>query len=116
MKAADRLSFCFIGVIRVYRGETITTEIRDLPIPVSEIQSLYVVFHTFTKTLLEKTLDDCKIDGEVIECRITQEESLKFSCGPISRTIIVITKDGSRFEKSNQEMVVGQTAKSEVLT
>lgn len=99
----------------MYRGETITTEIRDLPILVKDIQDVRIVFHTITKTILEKTLDDCQIFGEVIECTISQEESLKFPCGPISRTIIILTKDGLRFEYTDADMVCYQTAKSEVL-
>lgn len=100
----------------MYRGETITTEISGLPVNVSDIKSLHIIFHTITKTILEKTLDDCHINGEVIECTISQEESLKFGCGPISRSIVVVTKDGARFERTNTEMVCGQTAKSEVTT
>ena len=98
------------------RGETITTAITDLPIPVSEIENIYIVFRTISRVLLEKTLADCTIDGELIECTISQEESLRLTCGPLVRSVIVITKSGARFEHSNTEMVCGQTAKSEVLT
>lgn len=99
----------------MYQGETITTEVRNLPLPVAEIESLCIIFHTITKTILEKTLEDCRIENEIITCKISQAESLKFPCGPISRTVIVLAKDGARFEKTNQEMVCGQTARKEVM-
>lgn len=97
------------------RGETITTAIRDLPVSVNDIENIYVVFRTLTKIVLEKTLADCEIDGELIECTISQEESLRLPCGPLIRSVIVITKSGARFEHINEELVVGQTGKSEVL-
>lgn len=97
------------------RGETITTAIRDLPIAVSEIQNIYITFHTITKILVEKTLEDCTIDGEVIECTLSQEDSLKLTCGPITRRVTIITKDGIRYEHSNEELMCEQTARGEVL-
>lgn len=102
----------------MYQGETITTVISDLPIPVSEIQSLYIVFKHHSLTLLEKTLADCTVDEEsqTISCRLTQEESLSFPKGQIRRSIIVITKDGSRFETDPISLECGKTVKDEVLT
>ena len=97
------------------RGETITTAIHDLPVLVSDIQNIYITFHTVTRVLLEKTLADCTIDGELIECTLSQEESLKLTCGTITRSVIVITKSGARFEHTNEELVCGQTARNEVL-
>ena len=98
------------------RGETITTAISDLPIPVADIANIYIIFRTNYKTLLEKTLADCEIDGELIECTISQEESLRLTCGPLIRSVIVVTKSGARFEHVNEVLVCGQTGKSEVLT
>jgi len=100
----------------MYRGETITTAISDLPVSVYDIKSLRIVFHTITKTILEKTLDDCIITDGVIECTITQEESLLFGCGPVTRSVIIVTNDGARFERQNTEMVCAQTGKRGVLT
>ena len=99
----------------MYQGETITTEIRDLPVPVSSIRSMNIVFHTLTKTILEKTLDDCVINGDIIECTLQQSETLNFPCGPIKQTIIVLCRDGSRFERSGGDLFVGASAKQGVL-
>lgn len=99
----------------MYQGETITTEIRDLPVPIDCIKSMNIIFHTITKTLLEKTLDDCVINGDIIECTLKQEETLKFPCGPIEQTIVVLCKDGSRFERCGETLFVGRTAKCDAL-
>lgn len=99
-----------------YTGETLTTEISGLPVSVEFIKNIYITFHTLTTTLVEKTLDDCTINGEVIECTLSQEESLKLGCGPVTRSVVVITKDGARFERSNTEMVSMHSSKREVLT
>lgn len=100
----------------MYTFETITTAISDLPVSVSMIKNMYIIFHTITKILVEKTLDDCTISGEVIECTLTQEESARLGNGPVQRTVIVITTDGARFERTNDEMVSRYSAKREVLT
>lgn len=88
----------------MFKGETITTAISGLPVSIRDIDNIYLIFRTVTKVILEKTLADCSIDGEVIECTLTQEESLRLSCGPIIRHLIVITKDGARFEHINDEL------------
>lgn len=100
----------------MYQGETVTTTITDLPISVTEIANLYIIFKTKTKTILEKTLADCDVTGEVITFKMTQEESLSFPTGTVERSIIVIATDGSRFECDPCTITCGKTAKSEVLT
>ena len=97
------------------QGETISTFIHDLPIPVSEVKDVAITFHTLTKTLLSKTLEDCRIEGEVIECKISQEESLGFTCGPVVRSVIILTSDGSRFELADETMIVCKTSRNEVI-
>ena len=100
----------------MYRGETITTTISGFPIPVAEIANLYVVFKVRNRTLIEKTLADCTVKDDTVSFVLSQEESLRLQTGPVIRSVIVITKDGSRFESQPSEMQCGQTAKDEVLT
>lgn len=100
----------------MYQGETITTTLTDLPVSVTDIQNLYILFKSQSKILVEKTLKDCEVTDEVITFTLTQEESLSLPTGRIDRSIIVITKDGSRFESDPCEIMVGKTAKSEVLS
>lgn len=99
----------------MYQGETVTTTITDLPISTTEIANIYIIFKTKTKTILEKTLVDCEVNGEVITFTLSQEESLSFPTGTIERSIIVIAIDGSRFECDPCTITCGKTAKSEVL-
>lgn len=102
----------------MYQGETITTTISDLPVPVSEIRNLYIIFKQHSRVILEKTLADCSIDSETetIACRLTQEESLALPEGLIKRSIIAITNDGSRFESDPCILECAKTAKGEVIT
>ena len=100
----------------MYQGETITTTISGFPVPVSEIANLYIIFRSSAKILIEKTFADCTVDGETVSFKLSQQESLNLWCGPITRSVIVITKDGSRFESEPSQIVCGQTAKREVLT
>ena len=100
----------------MYQGETITTTISGFPVPVSEIANLYIIFRSFAKILIEKTFADCTVDGETVSFKLSQRESLNLCCGPITRSVIVVTKDGSRFESAPSVIECGQTAKREVLT
>lgn len=100
----------------MYQGETITTTISDLPIPVSEIANVYIIFRNNSGILIEKTLKDCYVSGETIEFRLTQQESLSLPQGKIKRSVIVITNDGSRFETDPCTFICGRTAKNEVLS
>lgn len=100
----------------MYQGETITTVIDNLPVPVVDVANVYIIFKDHAKVLIEKTLKDCIITGETIELRLTQEESLSLPQGKIDRSIIVITKDGSRFETDPCPILCGKTVKNEVLS
>lgn len=99
----------------MYRGETINTVITGFPIPVSEIKSLYITFKKSREIVLEKTLDDCTISGESVSFRLSQEESLKLDQGTITRSAILISKDGARFESDSSPFVCRETSKDEVL-
>lgn len=101
----------------MFRGETVTTVITGFPIPVSEIKSLYIVFKNGFRTLLEKTLVDCAVSEEEgsVSFRLSQEDSLLLGKGTVSRSVIVITKDGSRFESCSSPFVCRDTVKDEVL-
>ena len=100
----------------MYQGETITTTITGFPIPISEIKNLYIVFKNNFRILLEKTLKDCTLLADSVQFRLSQEESLLLSKGIINRSVVIITKDGSRFESCPSPFQCGETVKKEVLT
>lgn len=99
----------------MYQGETITVTITGFPIPISDIKNIYIVFRNDFKTLIEKTLSDCTVDGASLSFRLSQEESLLLSQGPVQRSAIIITRDGSRFESCPSPFICNTTAKKEVL-
>ena len=100
----------------VFQGETITTDIGNLPVDITDIQTIQIIFHTVTSTILCKSNDDCKTDGKVITCDLTQDESLSLPCGPISRTIVILTRDGARFERRDDDLIIVSTAQRGVIT
>lgn len=99
----------------MYQGETITTTITGFPIPVSEIKDLKIVFKNNAKVLLEKTLADCTVSEESVIFELSQEESLSLCMGKISRTVVVVTKDGTRMESCPSYILCTPTVKEEVL-
>ncbi len=58
------------------RGTTPTIEF-DLPFVYEELEVLYITFNQNGKTVLEKTLDDCKCVEKTWTCNLTQEDTLK---------------------------------------
>ena len=50
-----------------------------LPFNVSILNNLYITFNQNNKTLLEKTLNDCVLKGNVVAISLSQEETLSFS-------------------------------------
>lgn len=101
----------------MYQGETITTTITNFPIPISEISEMYIIFKKGNSTILEKTLKDCSINEEKssVTFTLSQKESLSLQQGTISRSVILITKNGSRLESSSSPFSCYKTAKNEVL-
>lgn len=99
----------------MFRGETISTTITNLPIPVSEIKSLYIVFKDGDDIVLEKTMADCVLFEESIEFKLSQEESLGLHAGKIERSVLIISVDGSRFESYSSPFICKETVKDEVL-
>lgn len=99
----------------MYQGETITTEVTGFPVPIAEIMDLRIIFKNNAKVLLEKTLSDCMVSGESLIFTLNQSESLSLCVGKISRTVIGITKDGTRFESDPSYIICKSTAKKEAL-
>lgn len=101
----------------MYRGETITTKITGFPIPLADIEDVCIIFKNNFRNIIEKTLEDCTVSDEEqsIEFTLTQEESLLLTKGTISRSVIVLTKDGNRFESKSSPFSCFDTAKDEVI-
>lgn len=101
----------------MYQGETIETTVSGFPVPISEIKDLKIFFKNNAKILLEKTLQDCVVSetDDSLTFKLSQEESLSLCTGKIERTVIMVTKDGSRFESCPSYIMCTKTSKGEVL-
>jgi hypothetical protein len=45
------------------------------------VAKLYITFVQCGRTILEKTLDDCTVEGNVVQISLTQAETLSFTAG-----------------------------------
>lgn len=100
----------------MYQGETATTKVTGFPIPMSEVENVHIVYSTKNGIAIEKQLSDCTILEDGVEYTLTQEESLSLTVGKVSRSLIIITKEGDRFESVPSIVTVEKTAKDEVLS
>lgn len=100
----------------MYQGETATTKITGFPVEMHDIENIHIIFISGNKIVIEKQLADCTIIEDGVEFTLSQQESLSLNVGKVSRSCIVITKDGTRFESSPSIVSVEQTAKNEVLS
>ena len=110
----------------MYQYETITTRLWNIPVPVEEIKEMKLVFHTLSKTLLEKDTEHCFIHYArlcekaepvpVVKVHLSQEESGRLTPGPVMRSFIIVTKDGSRIERRSDDLYVEPTGKKEVIS
>lgn len=99
----------------MYQGETITTTITGFPVPISEIRDLRVIFKNGFKVLLEKNLNDCVVSNDSISFELSQEESLSLCTGKIDRSVVFVTKDGSRIESNPSPIICSETIKDGVM-
>lgn len=57
------------------RGTTPTFKFT-LPIDTSSIVAVYISVAQHRKIIIEKTIDDCTLDGNLISVKLTQDETL----------------------------------------
>lgn len=62
------------------RGTTPTLEF-SLPFDVESVATLYVTFKQMGRTVIERTLSECRYDGKVLYVDLTQNETLSFTAG-----------------------------------
>lgn len=101
----------------MYQGETLTVDITGFPIDISLISSIRIVFLDGKIPCLELTEEDCTFnaDEQIVSFTLSQEQSLRINTGSISRRVIVVDKNGSRFEAKLENETVDFTAKREVI-
>lgn len=101
----------------MYQGETITTTVSKFPVPISQIKDLSIIFKNGYKILLEKKLSDCEVleDGYSLKFELSQEESLSLCTGRIDRSVVMVTKDGSRMESKPSLIICSETVRDGVM-
>ncbi len=98
-------------------GCTVTVILSDLPLPISKIASLKVVYRdAVTKeSILSKDLTDMTRDGDTLRFTLTQSESLSMQ-GKLLRSVVLCSDDGVRAESVPDLVEVMPSAYGEVLS
>ena len=61
----------------VVRGTTPTLEFK-IPFETNAIQNVYITFNQSNQNILEKTENDCIMEGKTITCKLSQTDTLLF--------------------------------------
>lgn len=66
-----------------------------LPFTLDEVSSLYITYSQEGKVVLEKEISDITIDGNTLNVKLTQEDTLSFSKGALNIQIRFKTLQGN---------------------
>ena len=78
----------------MHRGTT-PTNIFRADVDLTSASVLFITYKQNGKVVLEKTIDDVSIHGEMVEVRLSQRETLLFSEGIVTIQIRAKFQDGS---------------------
>lgn len=78
----------------MFRGTTPTNIFRT-DVDLTNASVLFITYKQNGKVVLEKTIDDVSIHGEMVEVRLSQRETLLFSEGIVTIQIRAKFQDGS---------------------
>lgn len=78
----------------MHRGTTPTNIFRT-DVDLTNASVLFITYKQHDKVVLEKTIDDVSIHGEMFEVRLSQRETLLFSEGIVTIQIRAKFQDGS---------------------
>lgn len=85
--------------------------VLKLPFAANLLAKAYITFSQCGKVVIERTLEECEIEGDTISIQLTQEETLKLSCSyPVEKQIRAIDIAGnviaSKVSKDNVEKIL----------
>lgn len=63
----------------MFRGTT-PTHVFELPMDMSMVKRLQIIYAQNDKKLFTKELSDCTVEGPVVSVTLNQEETFKFDC------------------------------------
>lgn len=78
----------------MHRGTTPTNIFRT-DVDLTNASVLFITYKQNGKVVLEKTIDDVSIHGEMVEVRLSQRETLLFSEGIVTIQMRAKFQDGS---------------------
>lgn len=97
------------------RGTTVTLDITISSISNSDIKSLYVTVVQGT-VVVEKAIEDMKLEEDKISVFFSQEDTLKFSNGSADLQIRGVTHNGNAFASSVHRVPILQILKEGVIS
>jgi len=97
------------------RGTTPTLNIKVSGIDLSDLGAIYITLKQGSVSI-DKTDDDIVIDGDVIKCTLTQDDTLKFSAKPVAVQLRALTTDGVAIASAIETMTVEDILKEGKIT
>lgn len=99
------------------RGTTPSIFVDNLPIPLDQVDKLYLIFRPEKKDkiILKKELKDAQLNNNKLVFTLTQEETLLFPVGLVERSIVIKSKNGARLESYPDYFKIEDTALNEVI-
>lgn len=98
------------------RQGTTPTHTFSLPFETSSISKVRITYAQEDKIVLEKTEEDCKLDGATIIVKLSQEETLKFNENAFVKIQAkILSTDGNVLVSNKISLSVGDVLNKEVL-
>lgn len=95
---------------------TTPTHTLTLPFDTETIAKVRVTYAQRDVIVLEKTEDDCRLEGNAIIVELSQEETLKFDVHEyVKLQAKVLTKEGKTLVSNKVRLSVGDALNKEVL-
>lgn len=97
------------------RGTT-PTHVYSLPFDTDAIKSLEIVYKQKGEVKLKRCMTDCILDKNAVTVRLSQEETLSFSCNAcVEIQIRVLTNEGEALASCIMRVRVDECLSDEVL-
>lgn len=98
------------------RGTT-PTHYFTLPFDTDKVKEIKIIYAQEEQIVLEKTIDDCTLEGNTASVKLTQEDTLLFDCHKfVQIQVRVLTKNDEAMASEIENVKVGKCLDNEVLT
>ena len=98
----------------MYRGTTPTFNFT-LPFEASQLTAAYITFSQRNTVVLEKTLDECTYEGEILTVTLAEEETLKFKSDSVLEIQIRCAIGETKMASNIMTATVGRILKDGVI-